>query len=70
MTGILFDITWLIWVFGMLMVIWVVLDFLAPRLLSLMAWLLPDDICGPGGWYVDTADKQGIFDRQSGRNRA
>ncbi len=35
---------------------------LGVTLRPLLVWLLPDEICGPDGWYIDTRNRTGILD--------
>ena len=46
-----------------LLVYWLVIEPVIRRLLPMCAGYLPDDMCGPGGWLIDTTGRGGIFDR-------
>jgi len=48
---------------GMAILIWLMIEMLLCRVLPRLEPYLPDDICGPGGWFSDTANQSGIFDR-------
>lgn len=39
-----------------------VLDAVLRAVLRRLGPLLDNDLCGPGGWYIDTAEGRGIFD--------
>ncbi len=41
---------------------WMVLEQILFRALPMLERVLPDDICGPDGWFCDTHRKTGIFD--------
>jgi hypothetical protein len=47
----------------MAILIWLMIEMLLCRVLPRLEPYLPDDICGPGGWFSDTANQSGIFDR-------
>ncbi|WP_323767570.1 hypothetical protein [Marinovum sp.] len=44
-----------------------VVDQALLRTLPLLGRFLPDDVCGPDGWLIDTVNNTGIFDLQSRR---
>ncbi|MDR9427715.1 MAG: hypothetical protein RI538_04855 [Salibaculum sp.] len=48
---------------GVALLAWLALEWVMFRLLPRMEAWLPDDICGPGGWFYDTEHRSGIFDR-------
>jgi len=48
---------------GLAVLAWMAMDWAIFRLLPRLEAWLPDDICGPGGWFCDTRDRSGIFDR-------
>lgn len=48
---------------GVAALVWVLIEMLLCRVLPKLEPYLPDDICGPGGWFTDTANQSGIFDR-------
>jgi hypothetical protein len=52
---------------GTLFVAAVFLEFVLRSVLRAGTRILPDDICGPDGWLVDTTDRCGVFDRPSRR---
>lgn len=52
-------------VMAALLVAWIVLDHVMPRLLRLLGPALPDDVVGRDGWLLDTRAGTGIFDRGS-----
>lgn len=42
--------------------------FVLDRLITWAIWFcapfLPNDLAGPGGWFLDTLDQTGVFDRR------
>jgi hypothetical protein len=39
-----------------------VLDRALPMILGLLKPILPDEICGPRGWLLDSENGRGVFD--------
>lgn len=50
---------------GTLLLVWLLLDRAMPVLLRWLEPILPNDVAGHGGLFVDTLHGKGIFDRGS-----